>query len=97
MTCLVLIQFRAKKEAADRLQGWLRDILPDTRGREGCVSVAVTRNQDDPTRFAFVEQWNTRQHYERYFAWRKEQGVLDELATMVDGEASFEFYDYVAV
>ncbi len=97
MTCLVLIEFRAKPESVDRLLGWLRDILPDTRCREGCVSVAVNRDQDDPSRFAFVELWDSRQHYERYFAWRQSEGVLDQLATMVDGEASFRFLDIVGV
>ena len=97
MTCLVHIEFRAKKEAVDKLVGWLREILPDTRCRDGCVSVAVTRNQDDPTDFAFVELWDSRQHYERYFAWREHQGVLKELATLVDGEASFRFFDIVGV
>lgn len=97
MTCLVHIEFRAKQGCADQLLGWLRDILPDTRCREGCVSVSVTRNQDDPNNFAFVELWDSRQHYERYFAWRQQQGVLDQLATMVEGEASFRFFDIIGV
>ena len=74
--------------------GWLREILPDTRCREGCVSVSVTRNQDEPTNFAFVELWDSRQ---RYFAWREQQGVLKDLATMVDGEAKFRFFDIVGM
>lgn len=97
MTCMVHIEFRAKQGAVDELLGWLRKILPDTRCREGCVSVSVTRNQDDPLHFAFVELWDTRQHYERYFAWREAEGVLDQLATMVDGAASFRFFDIVGL
>jgi quinol monooxygenase YgiN len=57
----------------------------------------VTRNQDDPTNFIFVEQWDSRQHYERYFAWRQETGVLDQLAGMIRGQASFRFFDYVGL
>ena len=97
MTCLVHIEFRAREESIDKMLGWLREILPDTRGRDGCVSVSVTRNQDDPLNFAFVELWDSRAHYERYFAWREETGVLEELATMVDGEASFRFFDIVGL
>ena len=80
MTCMVHIEFRAKKESVDKMLRWLREILPDTRCREGCVSVSVTRNQDEPTNFAFVELWDSRAHYERYFAWRKQQGVLSPIA-----------------
>lgn len=97
MTCMVHIEFRAKAGCAEKMLGWLREILPDTRAREGCVSVAVTRNKDDPNNFAFVELWDSRQHYERYFAWREQTGVLGELAKMVDGEASFRFFDIVGV
>ena len=97
MTCLVHIEFRAKQEFVDKLLVWLREILPDTRCREGCVSVSVTRNQDDPLNFAFIELWDTRQHYERYFAWRQEQGVLDQLAGMVDGQANFRYFDIVGL
>ncbi|MBK6660642.1 MAG: antibiotic biosynthesis monooxygenase [Proteobacteria bacterium] len=97
MTCLVHIEFRAKPETVDTLLGWLRQILPDTRCREGCVSVSVTRNQDDPNNFAFVELWDSRQHYERYFAWRESEGVLTELARFVDGEAKFRFFDIVGL
>ena len=65
--------------------------------RDGCLSVTVTRNQDDPAAFAFIEQWDSRQHYARYFAWREMKGVLDELAAMIEGEASFRFFDYVGL
>lgn len=97
MTCMVHIEFRARPEAVSEMLGWLRRILPDTRCREGCVSVAVTRNQDDPNNFAFVELWDSRAHYERYFAWREQTGVLTELAGMVDGEATFRFFDIVGL
>lgn len=65
--------------------------------RAGCVSVSVTRNQDDPNNFACVELWDRRAHYEQYFAWRDQTGVLRELATLVDGEASFRFFDIVGL
>ena len=97
MTCLVHIEVRARPESVEKLLGWLREILPDTRCREGCVSVSVTRNQDDPLNFAFVELWDSRQHYERYFTWRQEQGVLQHLSTMVDGEAIFRYFDIVGL
>ncbi len=97
MTCLVHIEFRAREASVPQLLTWLREILPDTRGREGCVSVAVARNQDDPLAFAFIEQWDSRAHYERYFAWREEEGVLAELAGLIDGEATFRFFVYVGL
>ena len=81
---------------ADML-GWLRGILPDTRAREDCVSVSGTRNQDDPNNFTFVERWDSRAHYARYFAWREETGILKTLATLVDGAAILRFFDLVGL
>ncbi|MSQ67637.1 MAG: antibiotic biosynthesis monooxygenase [Gammaproteobacteria bacterium] len=97
MTCMVHIEFQARPAAIAEMLGGLRRILPDTRAREGCVSVSVTRTQDDPNNFAFVELWDSRAHYERYFAWREETGISQELATLVDGEASFRFFDLVGL
>ena len=97
MTCMVHIEFRARSESVDKLLGWLREILPDTRCREGCVSVSVTRNQDDPLNFGFVELWDSRQRYERYFTWRQEQGVLQHLSTMMAGDAIFRYFDIVGL
>jgi quinol monooxygenase YgiN len=74
--------------AIAELLGWLRGILPATRAGEGCVSVSVTRHQDDPNNFAFVERWDGRAHYARYFAWRGETGILKTLATLVDVAAA---------
>ena len=97
MACLVHIECRARKESADQLLGGLREILPDTRCREGCASVSVTRTPDDPLNIVVVEPWDSRQHDETYFAWRQRQGVLDQLAARVDGGVSWCFFDIVGL
>lgn len=97
MTCYVTLEFKVKNESAEELPIFLRKILPDTRGYDGCVSINVVQNQDEPTEFAVLEQWNTRQHYEDYLNWRTETGVLDELLIMVEGEPSIRFFDYLGV
>ena len=97
MTCHVTLEFKINKESTEALPIFLRKILPDTRGYDGCVSISVVQNQDEPTEFAVLEQWNTRQHYEDYLSWRTETGVLDELMGMVEGEPSIRFFDYLGV
>ncbi len=97
MTCQVILEFHVKDSAIEDLRAWLQRILPDTRAFDGCASIAVTRNQDDPTAIAVVEQWHTRQHYEKYLQWRTETGSLDELVAMMADEPSFRFFDYFGV
>ena len=97
MTCQVILEFKAKKDAIEGIRSFLREILPDTRGYDGCVGLNITQNQDDPTAFAVVEQWNTRKQYEAYLQWRINSGVMDKLAAMMDGAPSIRFFNYFGV
>lgn len=97
MTCQVILEFKAKKDSIEGIRSFLREILPDTRGYEGCVGLNITQNQDDPTAFAVVEQWDTRKKYEAYLQWRVDSGVMNKLAEMMDGEPSIRFFNYFGV
>jgi len=97
MTCQVIFEFRVKEDCIEKLRAWVREVLPDTRGYDGCNSLYFIQNQDDATDFMAVEQWETRQHYEKYLQWRTETGVLDAMVEMMDGEPSFRFFDYFGV
>jgi quinol monooxygenase YgiN len=94
MTCQVLLEFKLKPGNRDKLVAWMRKILPDTRSYEGCVGLHLTQNQDDRDSFIVVEQWDSRAHYEKYFQWRSESGILAELADMLDGAPSIRYCDY---
>ena len=48
MTCQVILEFKAKKDAIEGIRSFLREILPDTRSYDGCVGLNITQNQDDP-------------------------------------------------
>lgn len=97
MTCQVILEITAKDGTYDDMRKFFIEILPDTRAFEGCVSVDFVRNQDNPNQLLIMEKWNTRQDYERYFAWRGETGVLDKLGSMIDGEPQLRFFDAVGV
>ena len=97
MTCQVLLEFKAKPDAIEGIRSFLRKILPDTRGYEGCVGLNLTQDQDDPTAFVVVEQWDSRKQYETYLQWRVDSGVMDELAVMLEGEPNIRFFNYFGV
>jgi len=97
MTCQVILEFKVKKDSIEKLRSWMRERLPDTRGYDGCISLDVTQNQDEPTSFAIIEQWDSRQHHKTYLQWRTESGSIADLVSMMDGEPSFRFFDYFGV
>jgi quinol monooxygenase YgiN len=66
------------------LQGFVANAragLPDTRNFPGCLGLTVLQDIDDPHSITFYERWASRQDYDKYLAWRGEQGLMDALNT----------------
>ena len=97
MSVLVLLQFKAKPENADDISKYMKDALPDTRGFDGCNSITVHRDQDDSNNMVIVEDWDSRQHYETYLAWRTERGDMKKLGAWLSGEPTIRYYQNVGV
>jgi len=47
VTCEEILELNAKPDAIESLRKWLEEILPDTRGYDGCVSVEIVQDQAD--------------------------------------------------
>ena len=95
MSVTVLLELNVKPEHVEGIKQTFKAILPDTRAYDGCLGVEVTQNQDDANNIILVERWETRQHYEKYLAWRQETGVLDELGKVVASAPSIRYFDPV--
>ena len=55
MAVTVTLALVIKKERLDEFKGVIKDALPDTRAFEGCQSVDVYENQDNPGELFLVE------------------------------------------
>lgn len=97
MTCHVILELTVKEGCYDSLRKWFVDSMPSTRDFDGYVSAEFVRNQDDLTKLLIMERWETRQHHERYLAWRVESGTLEELGAMIDGEPQIRYFDPIGV
>lgn len=75
----------------------MRDILADTRAYDGCEGITVQRNQDDASKVLLIEHWESRSHYDKYLAWRRETGVLGKIGELLDGPPSIRYYVNVGV
>tara|TARA_B100000809_G_scaffold239324_1_gene260787 strand:+ start:1359 stop:1496 length:138 start_codon:yes stop_codon:yes gene_type:complete len=40
-----------------------------------------------------VAKWESREHQEKYMAWRAEQGAFEKLGEMLSSEPSFRYFD----
>ena len=93
MAVKVLLELKARPGAGDALVAIFRGVLPDTRAYDGCIGVETLRGQDDPDTVVLVESWESRAHYERYFAWRQGPGRIEKLGETLAGPPSLRYFD----
>jgi len=95
MPVMVLMEVKAKRESLEQLKQTLRAILPSTRAYDGCIEVTPYSDLDDGQTLVAVEQWESRKHYEAYFAWREETGAMARLAAMLEEAPYLRFFETV--
>ncbi len=93
MTVTVTLAFSVRPERAEEFKSLLKDLLPDTRAFEGCLSVDVYQGQDVPGRIVLVEDWESKGHQQRYQDWRDETGIADTVGPFLAGEPQFNYFD----
>jgi len=93
MSINIVLEINADPKGLETLLKTLQTILPDTRSYDGCNEVIVLTNQDDPYNFVLLENWESREKYEKYLSWRQERGDLDALGEMLSQPPSIKFYN----
>ncbi|MEM7543140.1 MAG: antibiotic biosynthesis monooxygenase [Pseudomonadota bacterium] len=93
MACVVLLEINVKDEAIEGIKSGLGGMFPDTRAYEGNIDIYATQDQDNPNTIVMVEKWESRQHYEKYFAWRTERGDIDALGEALASPPSIRYMD----
>ncbi len=93
MAVTVLLELKIKPDKVQDTLAGLAALLPSTRTYEGCIEVYAHQDQDDPTTIVAIEKWDSRKAYEKYFAWRTETGVMDQLAAWISAPPSIRYFD----
>ncbi len=97
MSVIVLLEIHVKPEAVNEVKAMLKKILPDTRAYAGCQGIDIYGNMDDPSTLVFYERWASRDHYQKYLAWRTETGAVDQLSAKLTAPPSIRYFDRVDV
>jgi quinol monooxygenase YgiN len=90
-----MAHLKVKAEKVDDLKAYMKSILGDTRCFTGCEFIEVYQDRSDPTAWAFVERWDDKANYEKYLAWRGENGSLAQIVAMLDGNPAIKFFDKI--
>jgi quinol monooxygenase YgiN len=97
MAVTVFLEINIKPESVNDLMSFLRDDLQHTRGFDGCNSVTVQQNQEDPSNTVLVENWDSKEQFEKYFGWRTERGDIEKLGAWLAGPPSIRYFDNAGV
>jgi quinol monooxygenase YgiN len=97
MSVTILLDLKAAPGSIDALKQLFVEILPDTRAYDGCEGLDVHLNQDDGDNLVIVERWQSRPHYEQYFAWRQQTGLIDRLGPLLGAPPSIRYLDKTGI
>jgi quinol monooxygenase YgiN len=95
LACKVITQFKTKPGLANELIALLEKYVPKSARSAGCLEICIQQNQDDPNDIISNQYWETRKHYEEYFAWRTDEGVGAELQSLCSEPTSARFFNEV--
>jgi quinol monooxygenase YgiN len=93
MSTLVTNEFFARPGRVDDVANLLIEILGESLQWEGCETIRIVRDQDDPDHVAGVTQWTERRNFEEYLAWRTERGDSATFEAMLTGPFVIHYYD----
>jgi quinol monooxygenase YgiN len=92
MSVTVILDMHFKPESIKEVLTALTESLPDTRAFDGCLSVQTVRKQEDPGNVSLIECWESKEHQQRYLAWRGTQAGDPRLAEATTAPITFTWY-----
>ena len=93
MSIVITFEANAREGMGQELVDYFRQSLVDTRKFDGCIEVKLHSEEDSPTTVYMYEEWESKQAYERYLAWRGERGDMEKLMEFLGAEPVIRFFD----
>jgi quinol monooxygenase YgiN len=93
MSTLVANELFAQPGRGEEVANLLLEILGDSLQHDGCETIRIVRDQDDPDHVAGVTQWTERHNFEDYLASRTERGFTAAFEAMLARPFVIHYYD----
>lgn len=93
MSTLVTNELYAQPGRGDDVANLLLEILGESLQHDGCETIRILRDQDDPDHVTGLTQWTERHNFEDYLAWRTERGFTGTFETMLTRPFVIHYYD----
>jgi quinol monooxygenase YgiN len=95
-TLRVIAKIKARPGKVNELLSVLSSLVEPTRNEPGCISYNLLQNNEDPTGFAFVEEWQSTTALESHFATKHFKDALVKLPNLVAAEPDIQQYHLVS-
>ncbi|NIP31104.1 MAG: hypothetical protein GTO02_15290, partial [Candidatus Dadabacteria bacterium] len=65
----------------------------------GCKFIEMYSDLENTNNVVFIEEWDSKDDYKKYHAWRTETGVIAKIRSMLEGgkASSIEFLEKINV
>ena len=93
MSVTVFLELSFIPEKAEEAIAYLKEITPDTAAFDGCLALVPYSNQDDSANLVIVEEWETKEHHQKYMAWRQETGFIEKVGPMLAAPPSTRYFN----
>ena len=95
-TLRVIAKVKARPGKVNELLSVLSSLIEPTRKEPGCISYTLLQNNEDPTDFALVEEWQNSTALQSHFAAQHFKDALVKLPNLVAAEPDIQRYRLVS-
>jgi quinol monooxygenase YgiN len=97
MSITVVLDVHMNPEAAAAARdGGYAETFKATRAFDGCKFITAYGVEGEPDRFVVLERWASKDHYQRYLAWRRETGYFEKTAGRMASPPVLRYLEEVA-
>jgi len=95
-TLRVIAKVKARPGKGNELLSILSSLIEPTRKEPGCISYKLLQNNEDPTDFALIEEWQNSTALQSHFATKHFKDALVKLPSLVAAEPDIQRYHLVS-
>jgi len=92
----VVARVKARPNKVNELLSVLSSLVEPTRKEPGCLSYELMQNNEDPTDFTLIEEWQSNTALESHFATKHFKDALVKLPNLVASEPDIRQYHLVS-
>lgn len=91
----VVAHLTSKPETIDETRAALEALIEPTRSEPGCIYYELMQNNDDPTDFTFVEEWESDEALDAHLASMHLQAFKARAAELLAAEPDIRRYSLI--